>query len=340
MLKETTRTDLTPIEIVRKIFDTNHEPMPRGAWWWWFWLFFFNNPDNPGKPRQLMILWSTKNVRMIDCNGLKIKLDRPQDRRNLEGAVAAWYFDGETMHHNFLREQCAINILDNKLYTESAVPTSYSITDTESTVKIGTEFEFIAETGTKHDFAKPSYISNTYTKNLGFSIIRLNHLDLRGRIRNEPIHGSAYFQRVFVNAPAIPWYWGIFHFENGGILTYFHQQVLGKTIKKNILFFDGDKVHEFFDMNVQRSGGEIPTFTVSGENEHEKMNFTVKSYSHSSWTFRKKALGVIPNKLVYNEYPAIISDLKLTNRNTGEKLILDSLGESVGNAEHTTGLLL
>lgn len=337
------KSNANVIDLEQKVFDMGNEPMPRGAWWWWFWLFFFNNPKNPATPQQLMILWSTKNVREIECNNLKIRLNHhPMDRSNLDGAVAAWYFDGEKMHHNFILEQCSIHVSDSELSSDSSTPTSFSINKTENTVKIGDDFTFIAKAGNNHDFTMPRYHSHTYLGNMGYSIIRLNHLDLSGRLKNKPIQGSAYFQRVFVNAPAIPWYWGIFHFENGGVLTYFKPHLLGKSIKKEITFFDGNKTHEFTDIDIKLkvSGENIPTFTVSGENKHEKINFIVNSYSHSSWAFRRRVLGIISNKLTYNEYPAIISDLKLTNKKTGEKIISEDLGKSVGNAEHTTGLLL
>ena len=133
---------------------------------------------------------------------------------------------------------------------------------------------------------------------------------------------------------------GIFHFENGAVMTYFNPNVLGMAISKDISFFDGNKMHEIKNVNVTRSGGDIPTFTVSGENENESMIFTVSSYSHSSWTFKKKKLGIIPFKQVYNEYPAYISDLRLTDKKTRKIITLEDLGKSVGNAEHTTGILL
>ena len=334
-------TNVTLGELEQKVFDITNEPMPRGAWWWWFWLFFFNNPKNPATPQQLMILWSTKNVRAIECNNLKIRLNHhPKDRSNLDGAVAAWYFDGETMHHNFLLEQCDIHVSDRELVSDSRTPTCFSINKTKNTVRIGDEFEFIAKAGNNHDFTMPTYRSHTYLGNMGYSIIRLNHLELSGKVRNNPIQGSAYFQRVFVTAPAIPWYWGVFHFENGGVLTYFKPYVLGKAVKKEISFFDGTNLHEFTDINVTLSEGNIPTFTVSGENEHETIHFVVKSYSHSSWTFRRRVLSIIPNKLTYNEYPAVIVNLRLANKKTGKTIITEDLGTSVGNAEHTTGLLL
>ena len=324
----------------RKVFKIKNEPMTRWAWWWWFWLFFFNNPANPEKPRQLMITWSTKNVREFDCNNLKIRFNQSRDMSDLDGIVAAWYFDGEKMHHNFLLEQCNLNISDKSLTTDSTIPTSFSINKTGSIIKIGNDFKFIAELKNKDSFIMRSYQKHAYVCDRGYSVTRLNHLDLRGKIRDELIHGSAYFDRVFLNIPPPKWDWGVLHFENGSVMNYYIIYLLGKSIRKYLSFFDGNKMHEFIDISVKTSGGKMPTFIMSGDNEHEKINFTVKSYSHSSWTFRKKTLGIIPNKLTYNEYPVVISDLKLTNKKTGKKITLKELGRSVGNAEHMTGFLL
>lgn len=328
------------VNFEKKVFDVENEPRPRGAWWWWFWLFFFNNPLNPKKPRQLMILWSTKNVKEIECNRLKIRLNHNNDRKNLDGAVAVWYYDGKRMNHNFVLEQCNLKLSGKELSSDSKTPTSFSIDNDRSTVKIGDDFNFVAEGNKGHKFLMPTYHSNNYLGNMGYSIMKVNRLSLIGRIKNEPIKGSAYFQRVFVTAPSVPWYWGMFHFENGGILTYFNPHILGKSIKKDISFFDGRSMHKFDKIKVRREGRYLPAFLVTGDNSKERISFKVKSYSHSSWSFRKKSLGLIPNKLVYNEYPSVISDIKLTNIKTGRGVLLKKLGKSVGNAEHTTGLLL
>lgn len=322
-----------------KVFDIKNEPMPRGAWWWWFWLFFFNNPKNPAKPRQLMILWSTKNEKSINCNDLDINIKLPIDKENLDGAVAAWYFDGEKMHHNFLLERCNIKISDRKLSTTSAIPTSFSIDGKRSVVRIGNDFDFIADENGKHSFKKPNYHAKNLIGKKGYSIMKVNHTDLTGRVDGKPIAGTAYFQRVFVNAPAIPWYWGVFHFKNGAVLTYTNQIALGKSIKKDISFFDGMKMHHFSEINIKRTGGHIPAFRIRGENDAERINFSVVSYAHSSWTFRKRSRGVIPNKLVYNEYPSTINDLELTSKTNRTITTSKELGRGVGNAEHTTGFL-
>ena len=327
------------IDFEKKVFDIENEPRPRGAWWWWFWLFFFNNPVNPKKPRQLMVLWSTKNVKEIECNELKIRLKHKNDKKSLDGAVAIWYYDGKRMNHNFILEQCKLNLKDNRLSSESKIPTSFSIDKNKNTVKIGNDFNFIAEGNNGHKFSMPIYRSNNYLGNLGYKLLRMNRLDLKGKIKNKPIRGTAYFQRVFVTAPSVPWYWGIFHFENGGILTYFNPHVFGKSIKKDISFFDGKRMHKFDNIKIRREGKYLPTFLVTGLNGKESISFKVKSYSHSSWSFKKKSLGIIPNKLVYNEYPSVISDIKMLNNKTGRSILLKNLGSSIGNAEHTTGIL-
>ena len=327
-------------DLGQKVFKIKDEPMPRGAWWWWFWLFFIDNPKNPDKPRQLMILWSAKNTKEIQCNHLKLRLDTSRSRDNLDGAVAAWYFDGEKMHHNFLLEQCNLRITDNELSSDSTEPTSFSVDGATSKVKIGKDFEFVAKPRRGHSFTTPTYYPHTYVGGLGYSILRLNNSNLTGRIKGEPIQGTAYFQRVFVNAPAVPWYWGVFHFEKGAVLTYFRPYLLGKPLKKEISLFDGKETHMFKDIKIKKSGRDTPGFTVSGENKNEKIKFTVASYSHSSWRFRKKSFGFVPTSLTYNEYPSTISELELVDKRTGGVIGLHELGRSVGNAEHTTGLLL
>ena len=329
------------VDMEKKVFDIKDEPMPKGAWGWWFWLFFIDNPENPKKPLQLMILWSIKNDKKITCNNLDIKFTDSKDRTAFDSVVAAWYYDGKNMHHNYILEQCTLDISKRRIATDSATPTSFTVNRDVSTIKIGDVFEIIAKPKNSHNFTKPLYYSNTYLLNKGYSIIKQNHLEITGKYKNTSIRGTAYFQRVFMNAPAIPWYWGIFHFENNSILTYINVHFLGKSFKKDITYFDGSKTHEFTDMTIKKSEEtHHPTFKISGQNRHEKISFKVIPYSHSSWTFKKKADTIIPNKLVYNEYPATISDLKLIDKKTGENITPKDLGNSVGNAEYTTGLLL
>ncbi len=323
-----------------RVFDIENEPMPRGSWWWWFWLFFFDNPRDPEKPRQLMILWSTKNEKSIDCNGVKMLLGPQNDRSRMEGAVASWYFDGERMHHNFLLDQCRLMVSGNSLKTGGQTPTSFSIEGGRFTVRIGDDMEFVSKPTNNSDFTRPSHHRSNYGLGKNYSMIRFNHFGLEAKIKGEKARGTSYFQRVFVNAPSPSWYWGVLHFEKGGVLTYFNPYALGKSIKKKIMFFDGKKTHEFRRVNVKRTESDFPRFEVKGENKTHRIKFTAVSYQHSSWTFRKMSLGFIPSRLVYNEYPSTVNDLVLEDRKSGRKRTSEDFGKAVGNAEHTTGMLL
>ncbi len=322
----------------QEIFNIINEPMPKGAWLWWFWLFFIKSTKNT-KPRQLIILWSTKNEKRIDCNHLSFRFKQPINKTKFDGSIAAWYFDGKQMHHNFLLEQCNLKLSDKKLSSDSTTTTSYSVNKTKNIIKIGEDFEFTAELGNKHNFLKPYYSSLKYFGK-GYSIIRVNRMKLTGKIKNEKITGSAYLQRVYINSPTVPWYWGVFHFDNGSVLIYFNPNLAGKSIKRQISFFDSNKLYKFKKMKVKRIKGKLPVFEISGENKREKIDFKVNPYTHSSWTFKKKVFGILPIKMIYNEYPATISGLCLTDKKTGKNLLIKGLGNNIGNAEHTTGILV
>ena len=77
------------------------------TWWWWWWLFMLKDVDRPGRTRQLMILWATRNCRDANINGMgwrnetgivhSMKNDGGARERRVDfsGASAAWYYDGE-----------------------------------------------------------------------------------------------------------------------------------------------------------------------------------------------------------------------------------------------------
>ena len=326
------------MDFEKEIFNVLNKPLKKGAWLWWFWLFYIKTPKSK-KPRQLMILWSSKNNPIVECNGVTVTCRQPINKSKFDGTVAAWYFDGKKMHHNFIMEQCNLRVSDTKISSDTKIPTSYQVNKTSNIIKIGNDFKFIAKRKGDHSFLKPIKSHIEYLGK-GYSIIRVNKMDLTGTIKNEKITGTAYLQRVYVNSPTVPWYWGLFHFDNGGVILYFNPRIAGKSIKKQLYFFDSKKLYKFKKMKVKRIEGKLPIFEVSGESNQEKISFKVNPYSHSSWTLKRKVLGFLPSNMNYNEYPSTISDLSLTDRKSGKNILIKGLGSNVGNAEHTTGVLL
>ena len=327
------------VNLENRTFSLGKNDINGGGWLWWFWLFFIDDPAEVDKPRQLAILWSMKDDKSVTCNGEEFEF-KGSEEENTAGVVAAWYFDGQEMNHNLLLEKTNLDINSSSMVTKGDVPTSFEINGESCKVKIGDEFEFNA-TPREYDFAINSRSSGDYPLGMSYSMLRSNRLELDSTIKGEDSEGSAYFQRVLVDAPTPSWYWGIFHFENGAILDYYKPSLLGKSLKEEIAFYDGEKKHEFEKVSVDMDeSGDLPLFHVSAENNDgsKEINFTVKPYSKASWKFEKKIAKVIPNKLTYREYPAKISSLELIDKE--KRITLEDLGSSVGNAEYTTGFLL
>ena len=71
------------------------------GWWWWFILFLIENPEDPHKPRQLMTLWSIKDVEKVIVNGkphyMPERLHRTDEKDEFHGVFAGWYYDGNSL---------------------------------------------------------------------------------------------------------------------------------------------------------------------------------------------------------------------------------------------------
>ena len=61
----------------------------------------------------------------------------------------------------------------------------------------------------------------TYLGSLGYDILRLHGTRCQGTIDGEDVKGTAYFQKVCVQAPSVPWYWGMLHLSDGSYIDWF-----------------------------------------------------------------------------------------------------------------------
>ena len=79
------------------------------------------------------------------------------------------------------------------------------------------------------------FASASYTKNMGYEILRLHGALCKGKIGAEEVQGTAYFQKVCVQAPSPPWFWGMLHFDDGSYLDWFIPH-LSPTSRQRILW--------------------------------------------------------------------------------------------------------
>ncbi len=360
-------------EKARKIWQVPSKPLAKGAWLWWFWLFFIHdeNTVKTGKCRQLMILWSVKNDRQITCNGLDIRLPwqikAGKDGWELNGAAAAWYFDGKKMHDDFVLETSKMSLdpKEKSLVAPGSAPSSFFMRDDVYITKIRSgshQFEFHAIQSDKNPAVGPHQGETRFPLGLTVEGTRIEILQLSGTEWHNgmetSIRGTAYFQKILLAAPPPQWYWGIYHFPDGSYFTYM-QTYLGRALlagnawkgahlKKPSAplsadiyvyhapsgrFFEGHKLQ----VTPEKIEDGLWRHKLSGIGNGFELSATAESYAHSCWKFEKK-IGVLParSSFMYNEYPSVLTHLEL--RLAGGEILRFEKG--VGNMENSWGFLI
>ncbi|MBU1197133.1 hypothetical protein KJ765_01325 [Candidatus Micrarchaeota archaeon] len=350
------------------IWKIDHSNARKGVWWWWFWLFFLDNPKNPEKPLQLMVLWSTKKDRGMECNDMSVHLDKPflqLERGQLGlGAIACWFFDGKEMKENFLLDQ-------GPLLLEPATKRLVSLTKQKGTFQHrGKRMDvWLEKEGVNMHFSmplvgpgsKPDVRHNRFFKKFEYRILKLSRLPCRASFKmngkKQLLKGTAYFQNVHVTRPVIPWVWSIVHFRDGSTLSYMAPR-LGSSLVKEDLFGLESKANvvvrkhlEFFHRPTQtmhwfRSfrvnavrGKHGPVWRVTAKNAEGTLEIGLASYARALWKLGKRRKWLpFKTELLYNEYAVVVQRFRFRMRK--KELTLRDVGEGVGNAEHSWGFLV
>lgn len=344
-----------------------------GEWLWWFWLFFFRLPGDPegARRRQLMVLWSIKKDDAITCNGLDIRvpvqLEKNGDGWALNGAVAAWYFDGKDMHEDFLLEQLPMCLSPSqmKLSAEGKTSSSFSFENNKFVVRIkkgSTAFEFASEKKDSHPSNGPNYSISALPLGMSVEGTRVEIMQLGGYLEEDgkksSISGTSYFQKILLAAPPPQWYWGLFHFPDGSFFTYMQSFVGRATLAGNLLpqgrlkkptasitrdiFLYHAPTGETFEaknltVTPKSLGGNLWEHRASGGTDAFRIETVATAYSHACWSFKKKIGGLpISSTFKYNEYPALIERLELAKKG-GKKLVLHG---GWGSMENSWGFII
>ena len=376
------------------------------TWWWWWWLVFLEPPSKDLNPRQLMILWSTKNCDEISVNDYRWRrkggLQETPDGYRFNGMTAAWYYDGRCMHDPLVLEENMFRVIrrggapdhEGQLLPSSQSELSltgrrddYRLNIVNREVDLRFRFTPLGRELSTHRFK-----SNRYAGKFGYNIYKIYGMraDAKLRIKNEgdpasrgghhPIGGAvpmghteetvgtAYFQKLKVNAPGIPWMWGLFQMDDGSFIDYmiphtglniFRRSKRARStldrgsikLSRKMEFYDAerDELHHFNRVRVKRTYREgmgyenrrepLPTFHVEIEEKGYKLRMTLESYSRAVWSFRQPFLGFIPTRLFYNEYPARMTSFDLRGPG-GYHVSRDRWDTVHGNCEYSWGFLL
>jgi len=362
---------------MHKVFDDIWRIYPENmlknrTWHWWWWIHFFENPDAPEFPRQLMILWGTRNCRKVRVNDYSWEPTIPIEVNGrhacFESMVASWYYDGKIMHEPLIldhgkteidRGDCSGSIRmegHNGAY-------SYGGSNADFWLKIDTRNVGIqlSMERWRDVMAELVHSGTNYVGNLGYSMLKYRGLSSSGIIRvgdNEtPVKGRSYFQKVRISSITPCWYWGTVQWDNGAYLQYFlphvgipmfrhsisHESTMDwgeRMISKTLNFYDPEEEKEHFLEEVKLTKhyeNGLPVFKVKGSTGETELSIEMAAYARCSWKISQPLIGPIWSWIFYNEYPATVKNFEFKNSNGSKSN--HAFGKSYCNCEHTWGLV-
>jgi len=381
----------------------NRPPLHHLTWDWWWWLVMLDDPNGKPSGRQLMVLWSTKDNPLVEVNGTPwTPQGRPgfdeHDGMALDGMVCSWWFDGTQMHEPVIQRICRIVAMPD---THPKWPSDQNevgkgggavVPLLEEDMSMGLKSdlsEFWLNLSTDQDAAHPmvpkemrlkltpwnSAMSTareataTYAANMGYDILRLHGTKASGTFDGEEVNGTAYFQKVSVQAPSVPWYWGVLHLDDGSYIDWFLPHLsFTVTARDNRpwkrrdfghiglsqggLFHDGKhrRSEKFTNVTVEKVGSNrsegkhghspgapLPKFNIKMWNGRTVIELTVQAIERAHWTFNQPTRGGLTSHLTYNEYPLKLEKLRIIDEHGIRKET--DYEWARGNAEHSWGLL-
>ena len=359
---------------MHKLFNDIWKIYPEGlanrTWHWWWWLHFFENHDNPGFPKQLMILWGTRNCRKVRVNNFcwepRIPMEIKSNNAAFESIVASWYYDGRTMHDDFILDHgktetewddhsggIRMESADGA-YSFNGKPADFQLKADNQKVRIELSMQ-----RWKDMMAELVPTGRNFARNMGYSMLKYRGLLSSGRIRvgqdETSVNGRAYFQKVWISSLTPCWYWATVQWDNGAYLQYFlphigmpmlrhstsHESLIDwgeKMVTMALNFFDADEGKEHFMTNVRiskRYENDLPIFDVNAFSDEGELSIELATYARACWNISQPVLGPIWHGIFYNEYPAWVTRFKF--KSGARTVDNDDLGKSYCNCEHTWG---
>jgi hypothetical protein len=240
------------------------------TWWWWWWLFLLKDQDHPGRTRQLMILWATRNCRDANINGMqwrnrigirhsRLEPEGPagegERRVDFSGVTACWYFDGERMVEPLIlaggegrsshffpgsgRHHGRVGLDADGIRTAfEGWPDRAEIAAVGEHRGRKITFHFTATPWTAPLWEiQPT--GKDYFMQMGYAMRKYRGARVKGRIDvsgawSGDVEGTAYFQKVRIASPTSPWYWAVFHSADGSYFDYFMPHIGLPALRRGI----------------------------------------------------------------------------------------------------------
>ena len=343
------------------------------TWWWWWWLFFVKDPDSPGKTKQLMILWSTKytdRIKVMDKDWSVSKLPTWEDGvLKFNGMTAAWWYDGKNMYDPLVLVDSDFEVrrdgpfgelkplVEGADYRFLGSPEKYEV----NIMDANHDFQFVLTPWNDY-LQQHKFNESQYTKKYSYNILKIYGMKMKGHINEEEVEGSAYQQRVTVNAPAAPWYWGLVHWDDGSYIDYFipfvgpqifrtRERIKSRLdwgdirLSRSIHFYHQPSDTEFSfktkKVTIKHALKQgLPVFEVLGRDSEKHFYLRLRAYSRAHWRFQQPRRLGMRSILYYNEFPAEVTHFHFKTKDGSLNVKKEDLGEAAANFEHTWGKLI
>lgn len=340
------------------------------TWHWWWWLHFFENPVNPNFPKQLMVLWGTRNCRKVRVNDYHwepaIPMQIDEKRAGFESIVASWYYDGNKMHDPFFidhgKTETTWDGHSGRIRMDGARGIySYGGSSANFWLNIDAENVSIDLSMERWRDAMAELVSTgrNFIGNMGYSMLKYRALSSFGKIRlgqsETQVSGRSYFQKVRISSITPSWYWGTVQWDNGAYLQYFlphvgipmlrqsmsHESMMDwgeKMVSRTLNLYDPNEGKEYLmeDITIaKRYEKDLPIFTVNASSSDAELSIEMATYARCCWNIAQPLMGPIWYGIFYNEYPARVTYFKFKNNCVSAEN--NDFGKSYCNCEHTWG---
>ena len=158
------------------------------------------DPDNPGKTKQFMILWSTKytdDIKVMDMNWKLKQLPTLGDDGVLKfnGMVAAWWYDGKKMYDPLVLKEMDFEVrhdgdegelkplVKDADYRFFGGPDKYTVNVKDEKNDFHFEMTPWNEYMQEHRFNE-----RQYTKKMGYNILKIYGMKMKGTIDKLETH--------------------------------------------------------------------------------------------------------------------------------------------------------
>lgn len=362
------------------IWSQTPEMQNRTSSSWWFFLLFPKQPEGYG-PRQMMFTIATRageKIRISDewLAGLDTKRTVPDGEDTFEAISVGWYFDGETLHEDVVKETAVtrMSLKDRTIHCWADNGNGYQINDVpDKTLTMAAhikgakgEAQFEAWGDLNCLDSSPHESINVDTPVGGTHFIAWRRMNFKGEFDlpvtgKETLEGIGYFQRVCMHVPLFPWKWLWMVFPDGSMFSAYVPYIGLNMRRKEYGFFASERKERavinisgkaFWDWNdasertwlknckvtIGLNGDKYPHFEVRAQNKQgDFVNFTAVPYERGEFFIDRPILGGrVETHWHYNEF--LIRAENLSGSIQGKAITKETMGQAFGSLEYTYGL--